>query len=430
MSKKNIATYKYEWNNLIIRPRVHGADSYIKISYPMRYGIYGEIRMDSYVFTFRPSGEIKTIANMKGGWLDSSEWLKRTIGNDWIYFSAGGYTGAVDFIGEYYIPYLSYESNSIFGADRFKAPEVREMITAWERLHKTICESLQNDSPPSAIRAFFEKIAPMSPAALQARADKFHCITDGIVSVLPPDSRHVEYEVIPVNISGGCLYKCRFCRVKNHKKFSVFPPKEVERKIDEMAEFLGPEAANMPACFLGQHDALLAGEESIIHAAIYAYERFGMAKANIKEPKLFLFASADALLSASHNLFGELNKLPFMTYINVGLESADTQTLARLGKPISKEKVRAAFKRMMDINRTHPNIEISANFVIGEDLPENHEASILEMIEKEVPRPYPKGTIYLSPLGPYSSRDRFINNFIAFKNACRLPAFLYLIQRL
>ena len=73
---------------------------------------------------------------------------------------------------------------------------------------------------------------------------------------------------------------------------------------------------------------------------------------------LFLFGSVDSLLKAKDQLFEEINNFPFYTYINIGLESADPQTLKFLGKPLSKSRVEEAFKKMMDINANYGNIEI------------------------------------------------------------------------
>jgi hypothetical protein len=69
-----------------------------------------------------------------------------------------------------------------------------------------------------------------------------------------------------------------------------------------------------------------------------------------------------------NQMFEKFNHLPFYTYINNGLESIGKSTLEFIGKPLSESKVREALKKMLDINAVYKNIEVMANFVIGEGL--------------------------------------------------------------
>jgi hypothetical protein len=101
-----------------------------------------------------------------------------------------------------------------------------------------------------------------------------------------------------------------------------------------------------------------------------------------------------------------------------------------LKKPLSSQKVESAFSRMLRINRTYPNIEISANFVIGDDLPPAHLPSIGSMTRKHLAHFYSKGDIYLSPLENIGSKERLLTAFNELKAANLLPTYLYLIQRL
>jgi len=124
----------YKIDDLSITLNKEGADRYIKISYPIRYGRFHEIKTPDYTFQYNLNGEIKTIQGRGEGWLDASEWLKRTMGGDWAYFSAGGYTGAFDFTGEYYVPCLSYDTNAVLFSDRFNSPDVDKAFAAWHDL--------------------------------------------------------------------------------------------------------------------------------------------------------------------------------------------------------------------------------------------------------------------------------------------------------
>ncbi len=61
-----------------------GADEYTKMSYPLRYGKYFEIEDEATVFQFNLNGEIIFAKGKGRDWPHPQEWLKRSIGNDWI----------------------------------------------------------------------------------------------------------------------------------------------------------------------------------------------------------------------------------------------------------------------------------------------------------------------------------------------------------
>jgi hypothetical protein len=150
---------------------------------------------------------------------------------------------------------------------------------------------------------------------------------------------------------------------------------------------------------------------------------------------LFLFGSVDSLIHCEEALFETLNGLPFSTYINIGFESADPETLVLLEKPVTVEKVREAFGRMTEINRTYERIEVTANFVFGKSLPPDHLLSIIELTNARAGHFCDKGGVYLSPLmndniGTVTRRRELVRKFYAVKSQCRIPVFLYLIQRL
>ena len=134
-------------------------------------------------------------------------------------------------------------------------------------------------------------------------------------------------------------------------------------------------------------------------------------------------------------LFESLDRLPFSTYINIGLESADPATLAALGKPIPVESVREAFARMLSINKRYERIEITANFVLGDNLPPGHVPALVALTRDSLAHCYSKGAIYLSPLiqeriQNFKKRRELVKQFNEIKSLSRLPTFLYLIQRL
>src|SRR6056297_3882951 len=157
--------------DLTVTLEKEGADRYIKISYPLRYGVYSEVRTPDDTFQFNLNGEIKTIQGHGRGWLDASEWLKRTVGNDWIYFSAGGYTGAFDFTGEYYVPCLSYDTNAVLFSDRFNSPDVDKAFAAWHDLRGRLA-GLDLSEKEAPLQRFIQQAAEKGPDWLQQRADR------------------------------------------------------------------------------------------------------------------------------------------------------------------------------------------------------------------------------------------------------------------
>ncbi|MBS3758967.1 MAG: hypothetical protein KGY61_09925 [Desulfobacterales bacterium] len=415
--------------DLTVTLEKEGADRYIKISYPLRYGVYSEVRTPDDTFQFNLNGEIKTIQGHGRGWLDASEWLKRTVGNDWIYFSAGGYTGAYDFIGEYYVPCLSYDTNAVLFSDRFNSSDVAEAFNAWHQLRDRLAR-LDLSALDPKLAEFFGRVIEMGPAQLENRARQFHDIIGGEVSVLPPDTRHVEYDVIPVIVADGCLYNCGFCRVKSGNKFTLRPAENIIDQIQALNEFYGRDLKNYNSIFLGQHDALFAGKDVLAFAARKAYEGLAIEQSKMKEPRLFLFGSVDSILQSEEGVFDMLNRLPFYTYINIGLESADADTFRFIEKPLTPKKVKKAFTRMMAVNQTYSNIEITANFIYGADLPEPHLPSIIDLTRNNLDHFHSKGTIYISPLENIGSKEKMRQEFTEFKKLCRLPCYIYLIQRL
>jgi hypothetical protein len=141
------------------------------------------------------------------------------------------------------------------------------------------------------------------------------------------------------------------------------------------------------------------------------------------------------MIDAEEGFFESLSRSPFSTYINVGLESNDPNTLEALKKPISVGKIREAFTRGLEVNRRYEKIEVTSNFVFGEGLPLGHLPSLLDLTRNSVNLVSDKGAVYLSPLvderiGEKEGRRELLRRFLKLKTESRLPAFIYLIQRL
>ena len=219
-------------DELEIFPLIKGADRYSKVSYPLRYGHYSEIKTKEYIYQFNLNGEIKIIAGRRSDWPDPSEWLKRTVTGDWLYYSTGGYSGTLEYAGEYYVPCAQYSTNSILLNNPFDNEAVQAAVKSYEGLYDRI-QALNVNRFNPAIRAFLEKVKRFSPEKLKKRKSDLQKILNDRITVLPPDTRHVDYDVIPVVIADGCLYKCGFCSVNSPKKFSVRSENNIRDQINK-----------------------------------------------------------------------------------------------------------------------------------------------------------------------------------------------------
>lgn len=423
----------FRLNNLAITIEKEGTSRLIKASYPIRFGKYSEIRTSDFEFQFNLKGEIKFIRGLSERWPHPSEFLKRTDGNDWQFYSVGrviGYKGIVDCMGEYYIPCLPYPSNSVWEFNPYTDPDILQAFAAWSQLYAELYNIRQN-SAPANIKEFISLIFKNHENELHESAGKLHSIIGGRLSVLPPDTRHVDYEIVPLMISDGCLYHCDFCGIKSNDRFKPRSKDDVLNQIRRLKVFYGPNLCNYNAVFLGNHDALGAGDELIRTAVSEAASGFGLGKSSpAMKPMLFLFGSVDSLLKTEIGLFDELNGSPFYTYINVGFESLDAATLKTINKPLDTLKIRAAFQKMLDVNRDYSAIEITGNFLLGEQFPPNHNQSLAELLGSISDSPGKKGGIYLSPLMASRNREALLTPFFEIKKQSRVPTYLYLIQRL
>jgi len=285
---------------------------------------------------------------------------------------------------------------------------------------------------PEALKTFFKLVTNHSPQNLTERSCTFHEILGDRITVLPPDTRHVDYDVIPIVVADGCLYKCHFCRVKSSRAFSCRSQEDIKEQIVRLRTFFGKDIHNYNAIFLAQHDALQAGSEVLNTAALYAYDVFEFDRSHLQGANLFLFGSVDSFLNADDGLFDQLQELPFSTYINIGMESADPETLVTLKKAITPKSVDEALAKMLDVNRKYTKIEITANFLFSAALPKGHLPAFFQLVEKHLDRFYGKGAVYFSPLinGRVQEKRGIKREFYKIKMRSRLPMFLYLIQRL
>ncbi len=431
MDKTSLANYPahtYKDNHLSIQLNCRGDREYTKMSFPVKYGLFSRMETDEMVFEFNQNHQIRHAKSKSAEWIHPSEWMKRTMGNDWVYYSTGGYAGVVESIGEYYLPNLMYQTNSLLGGKPFETTEVAKISGDWHKLLSKIDE--KRPGMPAKIAQWLERVKQVRPDHLVQRAETFFGISGARTTVLPPDARHSDYDIIPVTIQDGCLYKCRFCKVKNKKTFMERSRQDIKDQIIQLKALYGKDLVNYNAIFLGEHDGLNAPMELILYAARTAHEQFGFDKAYMKKPMLYFFGSVDALLNSDDILFNSLNELPFHTCINIGLESADDETLSLLGKPVSAQKVRKAFGRMQTINQNFERLEMTCNFVMDRELPASHNLAMMELVRGKMDRASSKGSVYLSPLQFGNPSREVLFDFYHLKTQSRLPMFLYIIQRL
>ena len=418
----------YQNKELKITLNREGSPNYTKISYPLRYGIFQEIITRNEILHFNLNQEIIRAIGRTRDWIHPNEWLKRTRGNDWVYYSNGGYTGVFEATGEYYLPNLQYPTNAIIGGKPFKEPAVKSLFETWYERITAIRDSAS--TMPDSVNLFLHKACSNTPEILQKSAEELFKISGGRVTVMPPDARHVDYDIIPLTICLGCLYKCSFCRIKNSHAFALKEKSEIQEQILKLKELYSLDIANYNSLFLGEHDALAAGRELIIFAVEQALNLLDLGRSNLNGTNLFLFGSVDSLLDSDPDLFTRLNNLFSQTYINIGLESADQETLDQLGKPITAGKVEKAFERIQLLNSKHQNIEITANFVMDNFLPKGHYPAFLRLVRESFSHSKPKGTIYLSPMTIDRPSKEMVLEFNRLKCLSRVPTFLYIIQRL
>ncbi len=398
----------------------------------MRYGRYGEIEYGSFRFQFNKNGAVKYIAGTGRDWPHPAEWLKRTSGNDWVYYSTGNYyTGVIDLIGEYYLPCPAYPTNSLFRENPFAGNHVAKALQVWADIVSHVRRvAAKTPAADKEVQDFLALAAKNSPEYLHRRAAQLRRIMKARISVLPPDCRHVDYDVIPLMITDGCLYNCSFCEVKSGMDLSCRTRREIEEQLYGLHEFFGADLSNYNSVYLGQHDALCAEPDEIIHAAEKAYEILDIKNSYLQEPRLFLFGSGESFLKMDADFWQFLDGLPFYTYVNLGLESLDDATLEFLKKPVSSALMLEAFKKMQAINRRYENIEVTANFLLGDELPAGHIPALAARLAEPVRGGAGKGCVYISPLKGSQNTKELLEQFRTIKQKSRFQTLLYLIQRL
>ncbi len=406
-----------------------GRDDWGKFSFPVWYGIPVKINWQGYKYDFNLRGGLKRIAGRPSVWPDPQEVLKRTDGNGLIYYGTNGYESSYDLLKSYYVPFNGRYDCDLFAGRPLEGRHVGQALSAFDRLVED-AGRLAAAAACGRTRDFLGKIAARGREALAGEAETLHRIIGANLPILPPDTIDVDYEVIPLIVAEGCLSQCRFCRFKTAGGFRVRSRQNIAAQVRALKDFYGADLLNYNSLVLGQNDALAAGAAALVGAAELAYDRLDLsASFHRGRPNLFLFGSAASLLRAADALFARLDRLPYLTSINIGLESPDQGTLNFLGKPLRAATVREAYRKMQEVNRCHANITVSCNFVLGAELPARNAEAIKTLLAEETTTKG-KGTVYLSPLLGASERRQTLKEFGEIKMASPLPVFIYLAQML
>ena len=228
---------------LMISVEKQGPDKRVKQTFPLRFGRYSEIRTPNFEFCFNLNGEIKSIRGLNPDWPHPAEQFKRTAGNDWVYYTVGdksGSDGIISWMGEYYLPCLPYSSNPVWEIKYFSNPVVMTAMGEWSQLFANLYMANEKGRYPHAT-ALIQRILANDDQALHDRSKELNRIIGSRISVLPPDTRHVDYDVIPLNISDGCLYHCKFCCVKSDHAFQKRSKARIQEQISSLKAYFSAD---------------------------------------------------------------------------------------------------------------------------------------------------------------------------------------------
>jgi len=407
----------------------YGRRDWGKFSFPVWYGIPVRVKWAGFLFDFNLRGSLKRITGSIPHWPDPREIVKRTDGNELIYYSIEGYDTAFDLFKSYYLPINRKTANLFVKENPLSGPYLKKALNAFEDFTSQAAR-VTDKEVPERLRDFLRKVALKGQYGLSQEAYKLKSILGTSIPVLPPDTIDVDYEVIPLILSEGCTMNCGFCQFKTKGSFKRRSWSDIVLQMEKLRDFYNGDLVNYQALFAGQNDALLAGGDLLIDAAMKAYECFEFAHSFFEgKAKLYFFGDAISFLRAPESFFYKLATLPYEIFLNIGLESPCRKTLISLRKPLDDATVKKAFHKMCWINGELANICVTANFVIGDALLPSHKERIKELLaEGEVS--HGKGVIYLSPLSGASSKRNVLRDLREIKLVSKIPVYLYLAQSL
>jgi radical SAM superfamily enzyme YgiQ (UPF0313 family) len=330
------------------------------------------------------------------------------MGNRWLLYDSGAYQDVFELTGRYYFPIPFGQEETAFGtADS-------------GRLRKVL--ALADEA---AARFGFPDTAELS-----AQAARLRSILKATVPVLPPDAICVDYDILPLMLTKGCMHNCRFCAVKTSGELERLSLNEFQQQVKEAAEWVGKDSTNCTGIYLGQNDALAAGIETLAQAA-------RATRAYCRTERLFLFGSPDSLMACykeagnMDRLIAEMEAVPFEEiYLNIGLESFDQKALELLGKPIAASSIEDAFLLGTELARQTRNWNVSFNFVLSKRFSKRHEEKLYDMISHHFIKAAAcqRINVFISAmLGERWRLGELRRKVFWLKSASKLPLYCYVI---
>jgi len=168
---------------------------------------------------------------------------------------------------------------------------------------------------------------------------------EGVV-IRPPS----EADSLILQVTVGCSHnKCIFCPAYKAKRFRIKSFGEIRDDIDEASI----HAQHLRRVFLADGDALIIPQQRLLEIIHYLNEKFP------KLTRIGIYGNAKSILKKSIEQLKELkeNKLSF---IYLGIESGDEETLKNVHKGITYEKMVEAAKQVKEAS-----IKLSVTVLLG-----------------------------------------------------------------
>jgi hypothetical protein len=391
----------------------------------------------SYRFHFDLEGRIQRIDGLVGRPWD---WVQRTMANDWIYYDKvwephslpepSGIIGDVFWAvnGRTDLPMLEGHNGleRDYAGKAFDAFDglIGSIQDLARRGPEVYSESGEAAHPEDSGRLwdFLGKAARNDRAQLQKVADRLHEI-HGHMAVLPPDTIHVDYRVLPIRVMDGCPNTCGFCMARGESEFAVRSKSNIDGQIDAVADAYGADLNNYNSVVFGECDALTS--PLVEYAANRAFDVFRCGSSFHAGSNLFMFSTTRTLCGQPDGTFDMLEALPFgNVYINVGWEAATDTALSRLQKQQTAEEVLLGMEKAGRINRAYKKVKVSGNFIAADGF---ECGNIVEAIRSA----RYGGQLFLSPLRGQCSSAQALRDLRAIRNASpEVRVHLYTMQRM